>query len=230
MTKKEAKKQVKMAEKPQDTQQDTQITPVMELLPSNKPKVSSFPTFKKNPFFETTVVQTRSKRLTVATGSTLVDMHTGEIEGQTDIVQVLKVDDAKFVKVFTQNIGLYFELGLGGLRLLQIVYMVTQRYQGKDRIYMNPETLHEMIPDNIPKISPSAFYRSLAELLAKKVLARVESETHWYFINPALFFNGDRIRFITQYERMTKEEQRAAQEAQLRIEQERKQKRLDFGD
>jgi Fe2+ or Zn2+ uptake regulation protein len=221
----------KIAKTPKKVEiEEAEITPITSTTLVPKRKLLDFPVHKKNPFLDTTVIHSRNKRITVKAGSAIVDMGTGEIEGQTDIVQVLKVDDAKFIKVFTQNVGLYFELGLGGLRLLQLVYVLAQNRPGKDRIYMNPETMYDQLPANVPKLSLATFYRSLAELLNKDILARIESDIHWYFINPALFFNGDRIRFITQYERMTKDEQRAEQEAQLRIEQERKQKRLDFGD
>lgn len=162
---------------------------------------SSYPTFRQNPFIKTTVIKTRSKRLTVARGSTIIDSQTGEIEGLTEVAQIFKVDEAQFIKVFTSQIKAFFDLGQGAYRLMQIVFAITQRIPPHtDRIYMNPETL----PEDLPAISNSAFYRALAELLEKGFLARVESDKHWYFINPTLFFNGDRVRFITEYQRPKK--------------------------
>ncbi|MFC0254472.1 hypothetical protein ACFFJK_21510, partial [Massilia consociata] len=99
------------------------------------------------------------------------------------------------------QIKAFFDLGQGAYRLMQIVFAITQRIPPHtDRIYMNPETL----PEDLPAISNSAFYRALAELLEKGFLARVESDKHWYFINPTLFFNGDRVRFITEYQKPRK--------------------------
>lgn len=162
---------------------------------------SSYPTFKQNPFIKTTVIKTRSKRLTVARGSTIIDSQTGEVEGLTEVAQIFKVDEAQFIKVFTSQIKAFFDLGQGAYRLMQIVFAITQKIPPHtDRIYMNPETL----PEDLPAISNSAFYRALAELLEKGFLARVESDKHWYFINPTLFFNGDRVRFITEYQRPKK--------------------------
>ena len=160
---------------------------------------SSYPTFRQNPFVEQTVIKTRSKRLTVARGSTIIDASTGEIEGLTEVAQIFRVDEAKFIKVFTSQISAFFDLGQGAYRLMQIVFAITQKIPPHtDRIYMNPETL----PEDLPRISNSAFYRALAELLEKGFLARVESDKHWYFINPSLFFNGDRVRFITEYRKV----------------------------
>lgn len=162
---------------------------------------SSYPTFRQNPFIKTTVIKTRSKRVTVARGSTIIDSQTGEIEGLTEVAQVFKVDEAQFIKVFTSQIKAFFDLGQGAYRLMQIVFAITQKIPPHtDRIYMNPETL----PEDLPAISTSAFYRALAELLEKGFLARVESDRHWYFINPTLFFNGDRVRFITEYQKPKK--------------------------
>lgn len=164
-----------------------------------KPK-SSFPTFSKNPFMQTTTVRTRSSRTTVAPGGTIVDMATGEHLGTTEIAQVKQVDNASFVKVFVSEIKAFFELNQAAYRLLQIVFALTTDHIGLDRVYMNPETL----PKNLPVISKTVFYRALSELLDKKFLARVEGESHWYFINPSLFFNGDRVRFVREYRRVSK--------------------------
>lgn len=157
---------------------------------------SQYPTYRINPFVDKTVIKTKTKRLTVGKGATLIDLQTGEIEGVTEVVQVFRVDEARFIKVYTSQIKAFFDLGQGAYRLMQIVFAITQKTPPhSDRIYMNPETL----PEDLPSISTSAFYRSLAELLEKGFLARVESDKHWYFINPSLFFNGDRVRFITEY-------------------------------
>ncbi|MFN7305670.1 MAG: hypothetical protein ACK5TQ_03710, partial [Acetobacteraceae bacterium] len=43
--------------------------------------------------------------------------------------------------------------------------------------------------------SPSSFHPSLHELLEKKFIAATQG-VGTYFFNPALFFNGDRVRFV----------------------------------
>ena len=158
----------------------------------------SFPTYSTNPFMQSTTVKTRSSRTTVAPGGTIIDMSTGEHLGTTEIAQVKQVDNAAFVKVFVSEIRAFFELNQAAYRLLQIVFALTQKHIGLDRVYMNPETL----PSDLPTISKTVFYRALSELLEKKFLARVENESHWYFINPSLFFNGDRVRFVREYRRV----------------------------
>lgn len=183
---------------------------------------SSYPAFQTNPFIDKTVIKTRTKRLTVARGSTIIDMNTGELEGVTEVAQIFKVDEAQFIKVFTSHIASFFELGQGAYRLMQIVFIITQQIQPHtDRIYMNPETL----PKGLPKISSSSFYRALAELLEKDFLAKVESDTHWYFINPSLFFNGDRVRFITEYR---KEEAKASIHGRQKQQEQEQQASLDL--
>ena len=48
-------------------------------------------------------------------------------------------------------------------------------------------------------MSEKTFQRGLKELLAKQFLAPRSPSTFW--VNPALFFKGDRVKFITEYRR-----------------------------
>jgi DNA-binding IclR family transcriptional regulator len=49
-------------------------------------------------------------------------------------------------------------------------------------------------------MSKSSFHRSIRELLDKKFIAE-SAITGLYFINPHLFFNGDRVRFVQEFKR-----------------------------
>ena len=48
-------------------------------------------------------------------------------------------------------------------------------------------------------MSEKSFQRGLKELLAKGFLSPKVPNQYW--VNPALFFKGDRVRFITEYQR-----------------------------
>ena len=48
-------------------------------------------------------------------------------------------------------------------------------------------------------MSEKTFNRGLKSLIEKKFLAPRDSATFW--INPALFFKGDRVAFIREYRR-----------------------------
>ncbi|MBL1506096.1 hypothetical protein ELC70_28465, partial [Klebsiella pneumoniae] len=40
-------------------------------------------------------------------------------------------------------------------------------------------------------------YRGIKELIEKRIIAKT-NEKNWYFINPAIVFNGDRARFVSE--------------------------------
>ena len=51
----------------------------------------------------------------------------------------------------------------------------------------------------LPAPSSATYYRVIEELIAKGFIAPSEN-THLFF-NPAIFFNGDRVRFVTEIRR-----------------------------
>ena len=154
--------------------------------------------YEANPFLEALVVQTRGRRVTVAAGSTLIDMQTGEISGVTEIAQVVEVDKQEFVKLFTRDLAIWFDLKRSGLRCFgALLTIVQQEAVGRDLVYFD-------YASNLIRsfgLSKPIFYRGVEELIEKKFIARHRS-VGWYFINPALFFNGNRARFVKEYRNM----------------------------
>ena len=51
-------------------------------------------------------------------------------------------------------------------------------------------------------MSKQTFYRGVEELIEKGFIARHRS-AGWYFTNPAMFFNGNRARFVKEYRTKT---------------------------
>ncbi|EFU43972.1 hypothetical protein HMPREF9539_05537, partial [Escherichia coli MS 110-3] len=47
------------------------------------------------------------------------------------------------------------------------------------------------------ELSSPIFYRGIKELIEKKIIAKSVDKIVFY-INPAIFFNGDRARFVTE--------------------------------
>ena len=47
------------------------------------------------------------------------------------------------------------------------------------------------------ELSAPIFYRGIKELVEKKIIAKSVDKIVFY-INPAVFFNGDRARFVTE--------------------------------
>lgn len=160
----------------------------------------SFPTYEKNPFMADLKLSIRPKRLTVARGSSLIDSSTGEIQGTTEVQQVVPVDETQFIKLYTANIGVFFDLSKSGLKVFCALMLAVQKKAGSDLVYLDLASLPEEVA-----ISKQTFYRGLTELIENKFVAKHPSP-NWFFVNPNLFFNGDRVRFVREYRKVNKDE------------------------
>jgi hypothetical protein len=165
-------------------------------------------TFTANPFMSDLTVITRPKRLTVSRNSSIIDQSTGEVEGFTEIAQVVLVDEAQFVKVFTKDLAVWFDLSKSALRVFGFIMTTTQKYIGSDLIYLDFKT------DEAKQFitSSRSVYAGLAELIDKQFIAKHQS-AGWYYINPSMIFNGNRARFVKEYRKSSiKELERLGQQ------------------
>ena len=139
----------------------------------------------------------------------------GEILAGAEIRKVSMVDSDKFVKVFTNKIGLFFGLSLRAQKLLEVLMAQMSAMPGGDRIYLNSTKVERYMADQGRKgLARATYARALDEMLEKGFIARSDQQ-HLYFINPAIFFNGDRIRFVEEFRR--KKAERRADERQLAL-------------
>lgn len=153
-------------------------------------------TFKKNPFMDDLCLRIRTKHLTVARGSALIDSSTGEITGTTEVSQVIPVDATQFVKLYVANISAFFDFSRAGLKVFGALMHAVQQHPGTDLVYMDLSAVPEEL-----RLSKQTFYRGIQELIENKFVARHVSPSWWY-VNPNLFFNGDRVRFVREYRKL----------------------------
>ena len=121
--------------------------------------------------------------------------------GGTAFINYQKVDDVQFIKLFTQNIKLAFELTQAGQKALYVVFWAIQNSRNNDTLLLDQYTLQEFLaqyPDL--KMSLATFWRGLSELVKSQILAMAKRKG-FYFINPHFAFNGDRVAFATVLER-----------------------------
>lgn len=168
--------------------------------------------YKENPFVEQSTVTTRRKRTVVVKGNkAIVDGETGQTEDMAEVVMVREVDDQQFVKLFTQNLRVFFDLTPGAMKLLQVVLHQVQRTPNHDQIMLNLAVVEDYFTrSELELMSKASFHRAIHELLDKKFLAE-SVVTGLYFINPHLFFNGDRVRFVQEFRRKKANATHAAQ-------------------
>jgi len=155
------------------------------------------PRYQANPFMGEVHIKRGSKKLTVGRAGTLVNTDTGEINA-TEISMIKQVDRTEFVKLFAEGVKRFFELSPSGAKLLAYVLKVVQEVPGTDRITLHFMDYMERFPGDQNGMKKTTFYRGFTELLTKGFIAQ-SVVPNLYYINPKLFFNGDRAKFVTEY-------------------------------
>ncbi len=163
--------------------------------------IKNSPRFHENPFLKhASHYQRGSKRTLVKGGKAVVDRETGEYENVAEIVQIEKVDDEKFVKVYTADIARMFSLSTAGMRVLCVILDQVQGRPDSDTIMLNMKIVKSYFEGLGEKsIGQATYYRVVPEMLNKAFLARCEISDDMFYINPHLFFNGDRVRLVKEY-------------------------------
>jgi len=154
----------------------------------------------ENPFIKGSVIKTKYKTVrTKASPKDLIDPATGEVAGQSIIHIIEEKDEEHFVKVFAEGVKAAFDLTRTGARVFQAVLTEYQKAKLTGG-YADSLTLFwfgEGINGNAVGMSDRTFHNGLKELLAKGFLSAKAPNQYW--VNPALFFKGDRVAFLREY-------------------------------
>ena len=161
--------------------------------------------YDSNPFISNMVLSTVTKQVKVSRlgkdDNILVNQSTGEVNG-THVVTYKKVDGEKFVKLFTANIALTFDLKSAGIKAFNILMWSVQRSAVEtDMVCLDKYALSDFLKENTLKMSMPTFWRGLKELEDVKIIAKAR-KLGFYYINPNFVFNGDRVAFTTAIERI----------------------------
>lgn len=135
----------------------------------------------------------------------LVNQNSGEVHG-THVTTYKRVDGAQFVKLFTANIAMTFDLSSAGIKAFSVLLWVVQnRALSKDEIDLDSFVLADFIEAHQAskqplRLSLATLKRGINELEKAQIVAKTQRQGR-YFINPNFVFNGDRIAFTTLIER-----------------------------
>lgn len=157
--------------------------------------------YDTNPFIGSNAEYKRSKKRTVIKGGKMVvDSVTGEVEDTAELVTTHEVDAEQFVKLYTKELKLLFSLTASSMRLLQVVLQQVQTAVGKDTILLNMAIMERYFTSvEVKPMSRPTFYRCVNEMIDKGFIAPASDSRDLFFINPNLFFNGNRVRFVKEY-------------------------------
>lgn len=158
---------------------------------------------RENPFWEPTEVKVGKKHITVAGGRHIAE--SGEYVQHSGVHLVTEVDKDEFIKLYTKNMRLFFDLKPTTQKVLQVLLEAVQKAPNADCVYLHWFNVEEYMIANSTSISKGSFHNSMRELLEKKFIAE-SVEPHKFWINPHLFFNGDRLTFIREYRLRTEKD------------------------
>lgn len=159
-------------------------------------KITDFSLNEGNPFLPATVVHVEKGEKTLLFGQKNPDLiidSDSQVKGHSLFARKVTVDKAKFMKVFMSGLTNWFDLSKPAIKVF--AYIAETLEPNRDSVEFSLEKCKAFTGFKAQKTILSA----LAELAANQFIAR-GPHPYKYFINPTIFFNGDRLTFIEQYE------------------------------
>lgn len=154
-----------------------------------------------NPLMEGSSVRTKQKSVRTGVKSDLLNPATGEITHQAMVHTLEEVDDAHFVKIFAAGVIASYDLNRTAQRVFQAIL---EEYQNTPMTGGFADTLYLSWFDGGLSgrdigMSEYTFKRGMNVLLEKGFIAPRMPNQFW--VNPSLFFKGDRVLFLREYRR-----------------------------
>ncbi|MEA1990566.1 MAG: hypothetical protein U9N57_15340 [Pseudomonadota bacterium] len=188
------------------------------------------PAQSQNPWADNLALTMKKGEKITAIGKNhaMVDVRTGEVMEQ-EIAMVSKklVDREEFVKLFEGGISNIFDLPKGPKDLFRAILKVyLEQKMTPEQVYFNLDSLMDFGYER----KKMTYLQSLNILVNKGFLAEVANRPGWFWVNPSMFFKGDRIRIVQDYavagtvsgDKLVKEQER--------LEHNSKQKSLELGE
>lgn len=164
-------------------------------------------------------IRNKSEKLDTAGPLALMDTQTGEVQDVAEVRRVRNVDSERFVKLFVGQLHVFFDLKPGTVKLVTALIdeLSQTRYMNGDQIYLNYNSVKKYFSKNGAKAPARTTYlTALAELVEKGFVAP-SVDANLFFINPAIFFNGDRVRFVTEIRRKRSKQEKLEDLGQQRL-------------
>ena len=153
-----------------------------------------------NPLMETQTIAIKRRYVDSGVRRELMDSD-GVVQAASVIRNIEEKDDAEFVKVFAAGVAASYDLTRTCQRVFQAVlgeYQGTPMQGGfADAVYLC--WFGDGLSGKDVGMSEKTVQRGLRELLGKGFLAPKLPNVYW--VNPALFFKGNRVMFIREYHR-----------------------------
>lgn len=148
--------------------------------------------YDSNPLVKPRELVMKERTVKVGSARELVDISTGEVSNVNAIYQRKIVDSERFAKIYLDGLAKTFDMTKTAQRVFQSILKLCEK--DTDSLWLN----FMLVSKHDPDMPESTFYRGLKELLDREFIAHSDVPNK-FWINPHLFFNGDRVKFITEY-------------------------------
>lgn len=165
-------------------------------------KIKELEIFKENPFLDGVGYSQKKKTEILYDGKqAVIHSESGEVlEDHLSIARVRFVDADQFIKVYLTNLHVFFDLGKPAQRVCEFVlHQIGHRSMGRGEVLLSYSE-YETFCTGRQGGTRQTFMRGVQELAAKNLIAKSPTSNIWW-LNPAVAFNGDRARFITEVRR-----------------------------
>ena len=159
-------------------------------------KISVFDKHKESPFLDELLeinVGQRRRLLAGKNPNMIVNPDTGEVEGTQLLAVFEKVDREQFTKIYRKGITQMFNLSKSGIKVFGYFTLIAKPNKGD--VIFEIDSCKEYTGYKTDK----PIMKGLAELIENGFIAR-SKYYYKYFINPTMFFNGNRVAFIKMYQ------------------------------
>lgn len=154
--------------------------------------------YAENPFLDFSITA-KKRSVTVSKGTVLESTEENEPDKfETTIQQVKLVDESQFVKIFTEQVKALFGLSPAGIKVFGLLLQEQQKHIAGDCLFFNVKTATTLAEKCDTPFSASTYTRGVNDLIIAKIIAASDKGLGWFYINPAVVFNGDRARFVTE--------------------------------
>lgn len=161
-------------------------------------KITEYAVNRRNPFIDETMIHiekgTKTIMVTNREHDLLVDSSTGSVKGVTMLAVHKKVDKAQFMKVFYEGFRRLYDLSKSAIRVFGFIVETMKDSPNKDTFLIDFE-----LCKSETRYSRKTINSGIAELIGNGFIARGPNP-YIYYVNPTIFFNGDRLVLMESYE------------------------------
>lgn len=162
-------------------------------------KIKEAKEYSENPFLRDLNIPIVPKSdMYVSKDKNIVNIKTGEVDDDVLLTGKRRyVDGEQFVKIFVKEMNAIFDLSKASQKVF--AHMLS-KVTYNDLLILNIEECLEKTGYR----SKGPIFKSLAELIQKEFIAKTKNQ-FVYWINPKLFYRGDRLVVIREYRKAKKD-------------------------